>query len=577
MLHRPHRISLNKKLTAITMTTFLCLALLIAVIGFFIFQGILKDNVSTSVTFQLQLLSDRISQQLSSADSFSRWCSVSESFSDYLRRDGTSGDPADTLQQELNAEYRTNSSSQAIQRILIFDSDGKSLPLTVPTLPPDTDIRGLLDSSGLFQLLEESGDGLAADCILSPFPPDRGLVFALLRPIYGPSGGEICGYVYMEIPVSVVSTALTRYGFSGEQLIYLNLNGRSYQITPKTVSESSPPSGKGSQMVSCALGFRDWSLTQDVSASLLTAHSPLVPFFLVLIGCLVTGFGILFSFYLNRTLTRPIQMLRSRIHIISNGDFSPDPKIEWEHELGEIGRGINLMASEISHTIERKIAAEHARTELQYEILLNQVNPHFLYNTLNSIKWMATIQGADGIADMTTALARLLKSVSKGAASRITLRDEFSLVDDYFKILQYRYGGTLRLVYDVSDERLYHALILKFTLQPLVENAVFHGLEPRQQTGTIVIRAYFSDDSTCCLEVEDNGVGMTKEQIGDALSQERRNSSGLFHAVGIRNVNERIKFEFGPAYGLRIQSEPEHFTRVILTLPYAPQKETEHV
>lgn len=577
MLYRSHRISLNKKLTAITMTTFLCLALFIAVIGFFIFQRILQDNISTSVTFQLQLLSDRISQQLSSADSFARWCSVSDNFSEYLRQNGASEELRGALQQELNAEYRTNESSRAIQRILVFDSDGAALPLMVPASSTDLGLPAALASSGLFQLLEENGGTLAADCIPSPFSSDKELVFALLRPISGPDGGDVCGYVYMEVPTSVASSSLKRYSIPKDSLIFLNINGRSYQITSAGMEEAALPAEQTGQSVSCALGFQSWSLTQDISPSLLTAYSPLALFFLLLIGCLVIGFGILFSLYLNRTLTRPIQMLRRRIQIISNGDFSHDPQIEWEHELGEIGHGINLMSSEISHTIERKIAAEHARTELQYQILLNQVNPHFLYNTLNSIKWMATIQGADGIADMTTALARLLKSVSKGAGSRIPLRDEISLVDDYFKILQYRYGGTLKLVYEISDERLRDALILKFTLQPLVENAVFHGLEPRQQTGTIRIRAYFSAPGTCRLEVEDNGVGMTPREISEALSQSRRTSSGLFRAVGIRNVNERIKYEFGPAYGLTIQSEKGHFTRVILTLPYLTQKETEHV
>lgn len=112
-------------------------------------------------------------------------------------------------------------------------------------------------------------------------------------------------------------------------------------------------------------------------------------------------------------------------------------------------------------------------------MLQSQINPHFLYNTLNSIKWMATIQGANGISEMTTSLSRLLKSISKGTSLLIDIREELSLLENYFTIQSYRYGGTISMDIQVDEESLYNSEIIKFTLQPLVENAIFTGSSPK--------------------------------------------------------------------------------------------------
>lgn len=137
------------------------------------------------------------------------------------------------------------------------------------------------------------------------------------------------------------------------------------------------------------------------------------------------------------------------------------------------------MSQDLAALIQKRIQDEKERKDLEYRILQSQINPHFLYNTLNSIKWMATIQGASGISEMTTALARLLKSISKGSHNRITLREELNLVKDYFLIQQYRYGGSISLECEISEEALYDCLIHRFTLQPLIENALSTELNQR--------------------------------------------------------------------------------------------------
>lgn len=177
--------------------------------------------------------------------------------------------------------------------------------------------------------------------------------------------------------------------------------------------------------------------------------------------------------------------MRRQLSQISNGDFTPSTEIEWNNELGDIGRGINFLAENIEHLIDTRIADAKEKKDLEYKVLQNQINPHFLYNTLNSIKWMTTIQGATGICEMTTSLSRLLRSISKGTKLLIPLSEEIALVKDYFNIQNYRYGGTIIFEVCCEDDTFLDTPIIKFTLQPIVENAIFHGLEPKGGSSTI--------------------------------------------------------------------------------------------
>lgn len=133
--------------------------------------------------------------------------------------------------------------------------------------------------------------------------------------------------------------------------------------------------------------------------------------------------------------------------------------------------------------MNKRIEDEKQKQDLEYKMLQSQINPHFIYNTLSSIKWMATIQGADGIAEMTTALSRLLKSISKGTRLLVPIREELAFLEDYCTIQNYRYGGTISFALKVDDPTIYDRGILRFTLQPLVENSIFHGIEPKGVPG----------------------------------------------------------------------------------------------
>ena len=266
-------------------------------------------------------------------------------------------------------------------------------------------------------------------------------------------------------------------------------------------------------------------------------------------------------------INKPVDALLLKLGNVGKGDFKRDEGIEWDNEFGEIGRGINDLADDVNKLINSKIEDERTRQALEYRILQSQINPHFMYNTLNTIKWMATIQGAEGIADMSTALSRLLKNVSKVSDNLIPLRDELALLDDYYTIMKYRYGGTVEMEYDIEDECLLDCMITRFSLQPIVENAIFHGIEPKGSAGRIDIHIY-GDAGVLHIDVTDNGIGMDEGTLDRVLHGRDDNSpNDFFKDVGVANVANRIRFAFGDEYGLTASSEVGKYTTISIYLP----------
>jgi two-component system sensor histidine kinase YesM len=283
---------------------------------------------------------------------------------------------------------------------------------------------------------------------------------------------------------------------------------------------------------------------------------------------------------MDRTISRPVARISKKAKAIANGDFSPDPGIESDSEIGQVGRSINQLSRDVAELMEKRLADEQNKRELEYRMLQGQINPHFLYNTLGSIKWMATLQKASGIAEMTTALTRLLRTLAKDLRKVVPLRDEIALLDDYYTILKYRYGGTIEYDKQIEEEALLESMLPRFVLQPLMENAIFHGIEPKGK-GQLELRVERQGESVL-ISIMDDGVGLSREglaRVGNLSKpddiHEGMAKNGL-SSLGLQNVHQRIQNVFGPAYGLTVESEKDSFTRVTICVPYAPNRVLEH-
>lgn len=276
--------------------------------------------------------------------------------------------------------------------------------------------------------------------------------------------------------------------------------------------------------------------------------------------------GLVLSYLISHQLGAPINRLVNRIRLISVGNFEPDNYIETNDEIGMIGKQINQMSDHISTLMDTRIQNEKEKKEMEIKMLQAQINPHFLYNTLDSIKWIATIQKNTGIVQVVTALSSLLKNMAKGFNEKVTLKQELDFLQNYIIIEKIRYVELFDVEIQVEPEELYDAKIIKLTLQPLVENAIFSGIEPSGRTGLIKINV-FTQNNVLYVTVTDNGIGITPDNIEKILSDTSRITKNNMNGIGLPNVDRRLKLVYGNDYGLTIESEWDQYTKITISLP----------
>ena len=584
------RHTIKLRISLITVSFSLIIVVFLSTLSFTFFQDYARRSIVQSTEFNLQLIAGMFGQKLTELDMLSKWCVVSTQMAEWLDQESPGAQNSILIYDRLKEVIWNNRSNGYIRRLIVTDAAVSKLlqagsnmsdswPVTIYNLPR-LGLAGI-DAPRVYR-----------ECAEDPYAiGEQEQVIPVVRPIRRPGSSERIGYVYLAISADALLDQLINYHMPEDCSLYLTLGDATYRLekgnfidisdrivsssarkettlSPQTVvSELRMDKGGTSLLVGCPTGIEGAFLSQSLSARRISAERRLYVLILALISVAVLLFGLLISFLLSRIITRPVLKLRRKIDAISESDFRSDPGIEWDDELGDIGRGINDMSGKIVSLLENRLADEKKKRDLEYRMLQSQINPHFLYNTLNTIKWMATIQNATGIAELTTALSRLMKNVIKGSRTMVTLKEEFAFLDDYFLIQRYRYGGAI-----VFEKTLSHKLervsIPCFSLQPLMENAIFHGIEPKGGTGRISLSVE-RRRGVVEIVMEDDGIGMSAEKIRGVLSDEEpADPPGLFREIGIASVDKRIKHSCGSGYGLDISSEPGLFTRPVLSVPY---------
>lgn len=268
----------------------------------------------------------------------------------------------------------------------------------------------------------------------------------------------------------------------------------------------------------------------------------------------------------SRIVNAPVRSLIKTMKSFENHaeDFRYSGGNESVTELRIISSTFEHMAKTIQALMERVHKEEKELRKTELKALQAQINPHFLYNTLDSIQWMCEQGKTHDAAEMVRALARLFRiSISRGR-ELITIKEELQHATSYLIIQSYRYRNQFSYTIDASEE-LMDCLCNKITIQPLIENAIYHGLDRMVDKGEIKITVQSAADGSddILITVSDNGVGMTKEQCSKILAKERSDSGG----IGVKNVNDRLKIYFGEKYGLSIESELDVGTTVTVRIP----------
>ncbi len=279
--------------------------------------------------------------------------------------------------------------------------------------------------------------------------------------------------------------------------------------------------------------------------------------------CLVVFFSV---FWVNR-LVRPLRATTEALRRMEGGELEIAPLEggESRDEIGLLVRQFNRMTGRIEGLVEENAAMEKKKRELEIRALKSQLNPHFLYNTLNTVKWMAVMKGEKDIVDCLDALGDILRPMYQGSSPFWSLAEEIDYIEDYGRVMRHRYGGQARLILEPEEDTL-EASVPKFVLQPLVENAFLYG---RREEGAALVEIRVDskkEGDILLVVVADNGNGIGTEAL-EALRGNIRMGKKTAH-IGLSNVNDRIRLLCGERYGLEIDSAPDRGFAVMVHLPY---------
>ncbi len=309
----------------------------------------------------------------------------------------------------------------------------------------------------------------------------------------------------------------------------------------------------------------DWFVVSTIPYSYLNAEVKgiLTNIMLLVMGCSVLA--VLLSYIFTLTLSKPLKRLINTMNEVKRGNLSVSIIDNSTDEIGEVVGNFNTMLNEIKNLMESVKLNEKQKREAEIKILQAQINPHFLSNTLNTVKWLAGAQKAHNIEALVSSLIKLLHvSMGKGD-DFITMGEEVEYIKSYINIQEYRYYDKFRVVFEIEEDILDYK-VLRFLIQPVVENAIIHGIGPMTEQGLISIKGFKYDD-VLKIRVTDNGEGIPRERLCKILTVDDYENKSKFSGIGINNVNERIQINFGDEFGLHIESVPKLYTTVELTLP----------
>jgi len=276
------------------------------------------------------------------------------------------------------------------------------------------------------------------------------------------------------------------------------------------------------------------------------------------------------------TVTKPLMKLIRGMRQVSKGELNTTIVVSSGDEIEEVAQVFNKMVRDIKSLVDESVLMEKKKRELELQMFMYQINPHFIYNTLNSVIYLARKANAPDIAALTRAFISFLQRTIKNKPEMLsTISEEMIYIEDYAQILQYRYNGRMKLEWQVEENCLEKRLP-RMILYPLVENSIFHGILPSQREGWIRI-CVSSGDGLLTVRVEDNGVGMSAEQLGrlQALMGTPFLQEDLDH-IGMLNVNNRLKLLFGEQAILHIESQENEGTRIRFAIPDSLAQQEDH-
>nr|WP_177296523.1 sensor histidine kinase [uncultured Blautia sp.] len=351
-----------------------------------------------------------------------------------------------------------------------------------------------------------------------------------------------------------------------QQQLYNELQTENISLIMGTDSDT-VLSGKGSgeKLYSISRSEKTgWTVVDCVRVEELLRKSNKAQSLYVLVAMGLIVVALFFSRFISRSITQPIQQLCDSMERVQEGDFSvSDIVVDSVNEIGSLTRSFNVMTHRIQELMEQNIREQEAKRKSELKALQSQINPHFLYNTLDSIIWMAEGKKNEEVVLMTAALARLLRQSISNEDEVVSIGQEVEYARGYLTIQKMRYKDKMEFQIDV-DPSILHIPLIKLVLQPVIENAIYHGLKYKESKGLLQVKGFLKNGNAV-IQVIDNGVGMDSETLAHIYDKHKVNYQS--NGVGVYNVQKRLQLYYGNEYGITYESEKGRGTTATVTIP----------
>ncbi|MGN7358404.1 sensor histidine kinase [Paenibacillus sp. SAF-054] len=569
--------SISTKITFAYIGLFALLIVLLAVTTYFISSKILINKSIENMEQNLRLASEKLDMVLSEAETFAQMAITNE----YVQEIVSS--PRSDYLAHFNDQIAIQNAlfgmteKTMIDSVIIYDRIGGIYGSGVE--------KGITDTSGPYMntFSAQTSTSRWVDTMPANYQREDGArnVVSLYQKFYSARTGLPIGLIQLSINEKSISQQYGNISIgSGGSIFIMNRSGQIVSDGSKGrlyASVSNTPyfewalshqeggifqvEGRKQIVVSRYFPKLDWIILGIVPVGEVTKDNQLLIRQFTALCLLFIAVAAVLTYVTSKSITRPLLAMKKTVKKMKEGNMDVVFDVESRDEIGALGSEFNKMVNRTKQLMEQIVEDEKKRKEIELAALQSQINPHFLYNTLESISALADLGRGEDIVSLVKQMAAFYRGVLSKGSPIIRVEDELNITRNYLDILKVRYGDRIDSRFDVEPGVLPYRSI-KLLLQPLVENAVYHGLRFKRGKGVIGIQVY-SENDQLILKVTDNGIGMQPEKLRAIMREHSAHGSGF----GVKSTDERIRLHFGNGYGLQVSSEFGEGTTVTATLP----------
>ena len=577
------KLSLAKKITFLNIGMIAFVLVSFTLILQVFFEKAVLDIVTESYVQRFETVSDNCADILLDAERITKVLFTDEDVENWFQSDEETG-LARRLQQRMKVESRLDY-LEALYPENQFSSI--SVYTTGGEMVNTNSIRSR--AAAYLNLLEEIQKMPEKPAWLDLYEyedeegPGDGIAY--MRPYREYSSGQVKGYIVVEYNSELLQKIFTplKYQAEGQYLITdtsgnVKLASENTEQTAQNIADrdffqwvlqKNNDEGKSFQIggerclvTAAEIGTLDWMMIGVTPVSMLLEPGKIMTVVLYVVGVFAVAAAALLSFFVAHTVARPLSELADTMKRFGKGDLHVSVPVRSGDETGVLADAFNKMTVQIETLVQQVYREQRDKRKYEFAVLQAQINPHFLYNTLSSVSALIKMNRPDDAFQMIHAIGQFYRTALSSGKNLISLRTEVENIESYIQIQKMRYRD--KIIFQIEfDEAIMDVPIVKLTLQPIVENAIYHGVKNVPHQGKISVCGA-GNGADVVIRISDNGAGMSAERAEEILSEEEKSREKSF---GLYSIRQRLRLYFGEEAGISIQSKPGEGTEVIVKIP----------